>query len=182
MTGPDQQLSASVRAAVETLKLIDPELVKAATKTMKGAAEIIASDARSRIPDVPTGTSSTGRPHWGRWGGTRDWDAGAARRGIKTQYRGTRKNKAYQKPLISIVQSNPAGAIYDMAGKAGKYKNAQIGGKFVGSMSGKPSRTMWPAQEAKISEVNSAMESAQREMEQTINARLGKFGSSMAGF
>jgi hypothetical protein len=36
---------------------------------------------------------------------------------------------------------------------------------------------MWPALEAKIGEVNAAMDNAVREMEQDINARLGASGS-----
>lgn len=180
-----RRLNASIYGAVVTLKLIDPTLVKSAQKTMKTAAEAIVQDARSRIPDVPTGTSPTGRPNWGSWGGSSDrsWSPGKVRRGIRSQFRAPRQNRPEQRPLISVVQSSPAGAVYDMAGKTGRYiKDARIGGSFVGAMRGSASRTMWPAAESKMSEVLAQMDAARIEMEKDINARLGSFGSGMAGF
>jgi len=179
-----KRLAASIHDCVVTLKLIDPELVKAAQKTMKGAAELIVQDARSRIPDVPTGTSPTGRPNWGSWGGTSDksWNAGKVRRGVRSQFRAPRQNRPGQRPIISVVQTSPAGAVYDMAGKTGRYiKDARIGNAFIGSLAGGASRTMWPAAESKMSETLAAMDAARVEMESEINSRLGKFGSGLAG-
>ena len=179
-----KRLEASIHAAIVTIKLIDPTLVKVAQKQMKAAGEIIAQDARSRIPDVPTGVSRTGRPHWGKWGGTSDrtWNAATARRGIKTRYRAPRKDRPSERPIISVVQENAAGAVYDMAGKNWKYvKNEKIAAGFIGAMNRSPSRTMWPAAEANMSSVLAAMDAARVEMESEINSRLGKFGSGLAG-
>lgn len=180
-----RRLSASIHDTIVTLQLIDPQLVKSAQKTMKSAADLIVQDARTRIPDVPTGRSNTGRANWGAWGGSSDksWDAGRVRRGVKSQYRKPRANRPGERPIISVVQTSPAGAVYDMAGKTGRYiQNPTVARAFIGSMSGSASRTMWPAAESKMSEVLAAMDAARVEMESEINNRLGGFGSSLAGF
>jgi hypothetical protein len=179
-------LSASISHALVTIKMIDPELVKAARKPMMEAAKIIANDAKSRIPNVPTGVHPrSGRPHWKKWSGStgRDWDTGRVKSGIKGRYRSPRKDGKYERSIVSVIQSNAAGAIYDMAGKTGRYvQNPRIANGFIGAMSGTPSRTMWPAAEANMGAVLASIRMAQEQMEQTINDRLGGAGSSLAGF
>ena len=68
-----------------------------------------------------------------------------------------------------------AGAIFDMAGKTRAYTNGPRGEAFNRALgrNGRASRSMWPALEAKIGEVNTAMDNAVRDMERDINARLG---------
>jgi hypothetical protein len=182
----EKALSASIKHALVTLQMIDPELVKAARKPMMDAAKVIAADAKSRVPSVPTGTHPrSGRPHWKKWGGStgRDWDTGRVKAGIKGRYRSPRKDGKYERSIVSVIQSNAAGAIYDMAGKSGNFvQNPRIGNNFIGAMSGKPSRTMWPAAEANMSSVMASIEKAREDMEKTINDRLGRGGASLAGF
>lgn len=176
------ELDASIRHAVDMLKLIDPTLMRAAVKPLKVAANIVATDARSRIPDVPTGVAPSGRPRWGKWGGSSDksWDTGKARSGIKVQFRASRKNSEMQRPLVSIVETNPAGAVADMAGSSGSATKGAQGLAFNARLGGNRSRYMWPAMESKMTDVDAALEVAVREMESTINARLGGF-SGLAG-
>jgi hypothetical protein len=80
-----------------------------------------------------------------------------------------------QRPLLKIGQWDPAGAVFDMAGKTGKYTRGRRGAAFNRALPGRASRTMWPAAEARIGEVNAAIEAARDEMEKEINARLGSF-------
>ena len=62
-----------------------------------------------------------------------------------------------------------------MAGKTRAYTNGPRGEAFNRALgrNGRASRSMWPALEAKIGEVNTAMDNAVRDMERDINARLG---------
>lgn len=182
----EKALSASITAAIVTLKLIDPTLITSARRPMMEAAKLIATDAKSRVPTIATGVHPrSGRPHWKRWGGStgRDWDVGRVKSGIKPRYRSPRKDGKYDRSIVSVIQSNAAGAIYDMAGKTGRFvQNPRIANGFIGSMSGKPSRTMWPAAEANMGTVMASMLAAQKEMERTINERLGAGGARLAGF
>ena len=165
-----------IRETMAVLKQIDPTLQRQAVKNVKNAAESVVQEARGRIPAVPTGVRR-GRPNWNRWSG-RDWDPAQVRRGIKTRVRATRGKGPYDRPLVSIIQSSAAGAIFDMAGKTGQFTRSAQGQAFnraLSAYSGRPSRSMWPALEAKIDEVNRAMDEAVKEMEHEVNARLGGF-------
>jgi hypothetical protein len=165
-----------IRETMAVLKQIDPTLQRQAVKNVKIAAESIVQDARSRIPAIPTGTTR-GRPNWNQWTGNRSWNPSEVRRGIKSRVRATRGRGQYDRPLVSVVQSSAAGAIYDMAGKTRKFTRGPQGEAFNRALSrnGPASRSMWPALEAKIDEVNRSMDEAVKEMEHEINARLGGF-------
>ena len=174
------KMDASIRESIAILKDIDPVLQRQATKDLKRAADAIVQDARSRIPDVPTGVRR-GKAKWGKWNGTRDWDASKARSGIKTQFRNTRKKTENQRPLLSIVQANAAGAIWDIAGSSGAYTRGKQGAAFNKALNpGRASRAMWPAAEAKMADVNQSLEEALKNMEAEINNRLGATGSLLA--
>jgi hypothetical protein len=174
------KMDASIRESVAILKDIDPVLQRQATKDLKRAADAIVQDARTRIPDVPTGVRR-GKAKWGKWSGTRDWDAAKARSGVKIQFRNTRKNSDTQRPLLSITQANPAGAIWDIAGRSGAFTKGKQGAAFNKVLNpGRPSRGVWPAAESKMSEVDQSLEEALRNMESLINDRLGATGSLLA--
>lgn len=165
-----------IRETMAILKQIDPTLQRQAVKNVKVAAEAVVQEARGKIPQVATGVRR-GRPNWNRWQG-RDWDPAQVRRGIKARARATRGRGKYDRPLVSVVQSNAAGAIFDMAGKTGKFTRGPQGEGFnraLSAFNGRASRSMWPALEAKIDEVNRAMDEAVKEMEHEVNARLGGF-------
>jgi hypothetical protein len=169
----------SIRRTVLILKDIDPALGRAANKTMKKAAEPMVQEARSNIPEVPTGTSKSGRPYWGTWGGSSDrsWSASAAKRGIVSKVNVRKGRGAHDRVLLSMIQRNAAGAIFDYAGASGAYTVGARGSAFTGSrglgLNGKPSRSMWRAAEAKLPMVMSGLDAAVGDMEKEINARLG---------
>lgn len=171
----DGVTAESIRDTMRVLKEIDPALQREAVKNVKKAAESVVLEARSRIPSVPTGTSRSGKPNWGQWAGGRSWSESDAKRGIKTRVRATKGKGQYDRPLVSVVQTSAAGAIFDMAGKTRAYTKGPRGEAFNRALgrNGRASRSMWPALEAKIGEVNTAMDNAVRDMERDINARLG---------
>jgi hypothetical protein len=167
---------ASIRQTLNILREIDPVLYRNNLKLVRGAADIIASDARRRIPEVPTGVHR-GKPNWGRWGGSSDrsWSAAKARRGVRVRTRVKRKGPQ-ERPLMNVIQMDAAGAIFDMAGKAGNYQSPTARGRgFVRGLSrhGRASRSMWAAADANEDAVMVAMQKAKRLMEAEINARLG---------
>ena len=53
----DGVTAESIRDTMRVLKEIDPALQREAVKNVKKAAESVVLEARSRIPNVPTGTS-----------------------------------------------------------------------------------------------------------------------------
>jgi hypothetical protein len=167
----------SIRRTVLILKDIDPALGRAANKSMKKAAEPMVQDARSRIPEVPTGTSPTGRPNWGTWGGSSDrsWSASAAKRGIVSKVNVRKGRGAHDRVLFSMIQRSAAGAIFDYAGSSGSRTKGPRGAAFNSALSrhGGASRSMWPAAEAKLPMVMSGLDAAVSDMEKEINARLG---------
>ena len=174
------KMDSSIRESISILKDIDPALQRQATKDLKRAADAIVQDARSRIPNVPTGVRR-GKANWGKWDGTRDWDAAKARSGVKIQFRNTRKNSDTQRPLLSVTQANAAGAIWDIAGRSGAFTKGPRGEAFNKRLApGRPSRGVWPATESKMGEVDQGLEEALRNMEAMINDRLGATGSLLA--
>jgi hypothetical protein len=172
----DPVTAQSIRDTMRVLKQIDPTLQRKSANTLKRATVSIIQDARSRIPEVPTG-AQRGKPNWNTWVTKSDksWSASKARRGIKAQVRVGKSSNRNQRPLLKIGQWDPAGAVFDMAGKTGKYTRGRRGAAFNRALPGRASRTMWPAAEARIGEVNAAIEAARDEMEKEINARLGSF-------
>lgn len=111
------------------------------------------------------------------------WDATRALRGISFKLGGPAKrrrgNRAYR--MFSIIQNNPAGAIYDMAGKKGGFTNPTK--RFEESLdavdknhktgNGKgPSRYMWPAVEGSIPEMQEKMLILVRRIEVATNRKI----------
>ena len=171
------------RSLAETLRVlrdIDPVLEREARKTLRRAAQLVANYAKGEVPGgPPTGVSSTGRWNWGTWSGSRDWVPANVKRGIKVRVRTRGTGRRDQRQIVAIVQGSAAGAVFDMAGKAGNYKGRQ-GRAFVDALNkyGRaPSRTMWPAYEAKASDVDAAMIEAVDNMANEINGRLGRSGA-----
>jgi hypothetical protein len=176
----------SIRQTMNILREIDPVLYRNNLKLVRGAGQIIATDAKRRIPDVPTGVRR-GKPNWGKWGGSgtsghdRSWSAGRARKGIRVRAR-VKKKGPQERPLLDVIQTDAAGAIFDMAGKSGAYTRGPRGVAFNRALTrhGRASRSMWPAAEANQGAVLVAMDQARRLMEAEINARLGARGATLA--
>jgi hypothetical protein len=175
------EFNRSLAETLRVLKDIDPVLEREARKTLKGAAQLVARYAQGEVPaGPPTGISSTGRYNWGAWGGSRDWVPSNVKRGIKVRIRTRGSGRRDQRQIVAIVQGSAAGAVFDMAGRAGNYKGRQ-GEAFVRALNkhGRASRTMWPAYEAKAADVDAAMIDAVNNMSNEINARLGRGGAAI---
>lgn len=173
---------ANVRGLGETLaalKEIAPEMERQARKELRGAVKPMIDTARSLVPDEPplsrwrTG-SAAGSVE--RSGGSRFpvW-TGAAKRRIGFRIRKQRVRKSTGRLiLLRMIQNDPAGAVYDMAGR--KNSNSQFARNLTGKGWGDPSRHMWPAAEKNLSEVQAAIEDARQNMETVINNKLRSEG------
>ena len=191
--------------ALKELRKVEPELVKTFRKEARAIAAPSIKNAKDEFrwqasvsssyqPDVPGGRRRNkpaltplsgmgnkrplikGRPD------TR-WDATRALRGISFKLGGPAKkrrgNRAYR--MFSIIQNNPAGAIYDMAGKKGGFTNPTK--RFEESLEGVdkthktgggkgPSRYMWPAVEGSIPDMQAKMLVLVRMIEQRTNRTI----------
>ena len=161
--------------AIRTLGKVDRELKKELVRSMKKAADPLVAEARSLIPSAKPLTN------WYGWKG--GWDTNKVKRGIKVSQRNTaqRTREGQQQEtirLLALTQTNAAGAIYDMAGKAGGHGKGSEGLARGEAMIRKldetrtASRSLWPAAERRLGEVQDAVRDAIEDMERTINEEL----------
>lgn len=181
----EQAFNESLRDVLKTLKEIEPSLEREGRKSLRKAGDVVVNHAKGLVPGgPPTGVQrNTNRANWQTWSGTRDWSRSGVQRGIKVKT-STRPNKGGELRLVTLVQTNPAGVIFDMAGRSGAYVKGRQGAAFVRALTkyhGGASRVMWPAYEDKAGMVDAAMVNAVNAMVDEINGRLGGFGSRLAG-
>jgi len=161
--------------AIRTLGKVDKELKKELVRSMKKAADPLVNEARSLVPTAKPLTN------WYGWKG--GWDTGKVKRGIKVSQRNTAqrtKDRQQQQTirLLALVQTNAAGAIYDMAGKAGGHGKGSEGAARGQAMIRKldetrtASRSLWPAAEKRLGDVQEAVKDAIDDMERTLNEEL----------
>ena len=162
-------------AAIRTLGKVDKELKKELINSMKKAAEPLVLEARSLVP------AETPLTNWYGWKG--GYNAGKVRRGINVSQRNTaQKGRDGQREerirLLSLVSTSAAGAIFDIAGRAGGTgkgsEGAARGRAMIAKLDehGKASRTLWPAAEKKLPEVQDAVREAIAAMEDTLQREL----------
>ena len=161
--------------AIRTLGKVDRELKKELVRSMKKAADPLVAEARSLIPSAKPLTN------WYGWKG--GFEPNKVKRGIKVSQRNTaQRNREGQRQetirLLSMQQTNAAGAIFDMAGKAGGHGSGSEGAARGEAMIekldqfGTASRGLWPAAERKLGEVQDAVREAIEDMERTINQEM----------
>lgn len=155
---------AGVSDVLRELGRIDPELRKQAVSSIRDSLQPLADAAKTYVPtDVPLS---------GMVRGTKAWNSGRVRSGIRAKV-STKANRSGQIPLAKIVQANPAGAMWDMAGKRGG--STEAGRRMIAVMSqrnGPPSRAMWRPVDLYRARTEEALQAAVDEVERTLNERL----------
>lgn len=162
-----------VDATLRTLADIGPELRKAAQAEIMSAAQPAVNSVVALIPSKPPMSG------WARSRTFPRWDSTSARTGVKVRRRrsGSDRNRDII-PLLSVVQTDRAGAIYDMAMEAQPARTPARSRKnvqFVNNLKGRhgsSSRSMWPGVLAAVPAVEAALRDAVRNMERTINGDL----------
>ena len=168
-------------ASIRVLGQIEPELRKQAIKEIKSAGDAIVQEARALVPTVKPLTN------WYNWKG--GFVPAKVRRGIKVAYRGSAQRDKNTIDLLTIRQTDPAGAIFELAGfrdgtkgrnQSPVYDNA--GRVFIeqlrkGERNGakwqpKARRTLWPAIARHRDEVREAVQTAVDNVIKTTNRKL----------
>ena len=144
---------------------IDPELRKAALSNVRKVGQLVQAEARRNVPTLaPMSGWERGRRSNSKW----RWLPGRVRSGIRVKA-GTGSVKTGNIRLLRVIQGNPIGSIYDMAGRKSKGKTP-AGRQMVANLNvkGNASRTMWPAAIKMRPEVETALRAAVEDMERTV--------------
>jgi len=151
-----------VKQVLRDLKQIDPEARKQFAKDAKQIASPIVLEAQSRYPAQAL---SGMKYRWTQNGRQLlPWDARKARRGITVKVDAGRKKDG----VVTIIQKDPAAAIYDIAGRG----TSNRFGDALTAFAGNPSRVMWPAAEAHITDVQAEMTKAIEQVAKEIERRI----------
>lgn len=151
-----------VKEMLRDLKEIDPEARKQFAKDAKQIASPIVVTAQSKYPAQAL---SGMRYRWTQNGRQLlPWDQRKAQRGVQVKVDAGRKKDG----VVTIIQKDPAAAIYDMAGRGTSNRL----GNALTAFAGNPSRVMWPSAEAHIVDVQNEMTKALDQVATDINRRI----------
>ncbi len=196
MTVPTSKVKVvGLEQALKDLRKTEPEFVSAFRKQARANASEAVQAIKVEFDHTTRGWSNSNYPLTGMRRGSliagRDvrWGKQKARRGIKFKLGGprksTRKGKAFR--MFSLIQADPAGSIYDMAGKKGgaynpekqfeenllakdaPHQRAQPGRPNKG-----PSRYMWPGAWFYLPQLEDRMTKMVHDLERKINKQLVK--------
>ena len=157
--------------ALKTLREIDPALYREGQKMLRKDAKPLVDDARSRVPRQSplsgwkegTGRTSGGFPHW---------ESGSQRK-INLRVRRERvRGMGGRRVLVRVVQGSPSGSVFDMAGR--KNSGNRIDRSLQTAGFSTASRSMWPAADANLDNVERAVRKSVQAMEDYINDQLAK--------
>jgi hypothetical protein len=132
-------MPTSIKGGIElrkALKKFAPDLAKETQKEMGKFLQPVVKKARGYIPsddDVPSGwLLGTQKGKWERVA----FSSTLAKRGIGYKTSPSKANRSGFRALVSIINKNPAGAIYETAGRksgiTGKF-TPNLGGDLVGT-------------------------------------------------
>ena len=137
-----------VRDTVALLKKTEPAIFKEFRSKAKFAVDPMVKDAQARITQA-SARNGKGAPLSGMlkpWSPNGrqvfPWNQQKAVKGVKVKILTSKQS------FLAVSQMNVAGAVFDIAGR----KNPNLFSKNL-NISADPSRTMWPAAEAKEDEV-----------------------------
>jgi len=151
-----------VKQMLRDLKQIDPEARKQFAKDAKQIASPIVVAAQG---SYPAQALSGMKYRWTQNGRQLlPWDARKARRGITVKVDAGRKKDG----VVTVIQKDPAAAIYDIAGRG----TSNRFGDALTAFAGNPSRVMWPAAEAHITDVQQEMTKAIEQVAKEIERRI----------
>lgn len=148
-----------IKPVLQTLQQLERETYKQIVKDLKNATEPLRVAVANDFPDKPY-KSSSGVINWTKYGRTKRgrkppdaagasfprWEGKKVKKGVQVKVGGRKVRRGANAgafPILRVIQSNAAGAIWDLA------KNQQgagtVGQQFVRNLNtaGKPSRVMW---------------------------------------
>jgi len=138
-----------VKDAVKYLNQVEPGYRKAYVANMKQIAKPMTDAMQSQYDDskFPSGTKRNWSP-----GGRQVFPLSASKavRGV-----GVRVNSKKRGAAFSVMQKNPAAAIFDIAGRANVNP---LGNAFSNKFGRSASRVIWPVFEARISDLTTEVQ------------------------
>mgnify|MGYP001280887918 FL=1 len=129
------------KQAIISLRKIDPEYRKDFNREAKNIAAPLVADAKAAYPEIPLSGMAQLWTNNGRE--LLPWSVTKVRSGVKLKT-STRKNAS---SVIYITQANPAGAIFEVAGKANPGKT------FNKNLRTKNSFVLWPTADKHLPDV-----------------------------
>lgn len=157
-----------VRETLAALKSIDKKLERESRKRMRAAVAPLQNAARALIPSDP--------PMSGWTRGRYAFDGAKAKSGVKVVVGGRAAKGKNVWPLVTMNQTNAAGAIYDMAGRRSGGSSAS-GRQFIANLNrhGRASRSMWKAAEGPgLKDVQKQVVEAVNDASKAVNAEIGR--------
>jgi hypothetical protein len=165
-----------VDSTMKTLRKINPTLEKESKKRIKSDIKPMVSAARALVPkQAPlSGWRTSGSPGSGteRSGESRfpAWSNSANRRINSSIRRGKKQGYKGRILLVSMRQTDAAGAVFDIAGKRNAGNRLDRSLRKAGW--GTPSRSMWKAAEKHLPTVQKSVQASIRDTEQILNREL----------
>lgn len=181
-----------IKEDLKRLNKLAPDLRRDITKNYRAFMAPVIADARS---NMPTGIGQTQMRGFGRkWRHIMPWDKAVANRGItvKIDTRKARKKNLqngvqYETVGAFIIQQkNPAGIVFDIAGRGGRSTSSQTrkGIKYdwnntlienlAKTFPTNPSRTMYPAVEKNKDNIEAAIKNITEQVERQLSVALSR--------
>lgn len=132
-----------VRDALAQLRRVDPKLRTAATRELKTAGSRLTSRPKQNYPlEAPLSG-------WGR-SGRLGYSPGRVRAGVQIRVGGRTPRGSSVAPIITLVQANAGGALYDIAGlrNGARGEGGARGAAFIDALNadyGRAQRGLWRA-------------------------------------
>lgn len=164
-----------IGVVVRYLRKVEPELARLLPREMKSAARPVVDRARELVPQ-PTALTN-----WGKWtlarssGGDRAWTK-KARSGIVAQTDVRPIGPDNKINLLSIIQKDGAGAIFENAGRHPQADTAR-GRAFIRNLNaqhGPSPRYLWPAVEQNLFYLNRELQEVIDKWSLELEKALGK--------
>lgn len=161
----------NVPATLRTLNKIDPDLRKKVPDEIKSYAQPLVADVKAALP------SSAPLSGWNR--GRFKYSAAKARSGVKLQFKGTRPRNAPANawPVLRLKSTNAAAAVFDIAGRKSSGRT-RAGTKMISQLDssyGRASRTIWPAVEKHVKDIENGIEEIFKKYAETISKGMAKW-------
>ena len=181
-----------IKEDLKKLNKLAPDLRRQITKDYRAFMKPTIADARS---NMPAGIGQTQMRGFGRkWRHIMPWDKAVANRGItvKIDTRKARKrnlDKGIQFETVGafiIQQKNPAGIVFDIAGRGGKSSSFQLRNgirydwnnslieNLAKTFPNNPSRAMYPAVEKNSDNIEAAIKSITENIERQLSIALSR--------
>ena len=153
-----------VKEAVKYLNQVQPGFRKTYIANMKEVARPMTDAMKANYDDslFPSGT----KRNWAQRGTPKfPLTAAGARRGVALRV----NNKQGKSAAISVMQKNPAAAIFDIAGRS---NSNPLGMAFSTKFGRSASRVIWPAFEANINEIIGGIQKVADDVMAEVNKNL----------